>query len=97
MKANQPGTRVVFDAKGNARREVQVAPGRWKVDIALESGRLRALDPSGMPSVSNHATRRPGFTPYGDTVVSEKSVKQRSRLDYLRALSDEIKKRRTQG
>jgi hypothetical protein len=94
MKKLPSKTRVIIDAKGFGRREIEVAPGKWKAELGMDTAQLRVLDPSKIPSASNHATRVPGLTPYGDTKTCDKSIKQRSRLDYMRALSEDIKRKR---
>jgi hypothetical protein len=94
MKRAPSKTRIFFDAKGFGRREIEVSPGKWKPELGMDTAQLRILDPSKVPLASSRASRTPGITPYGEGTVTDKSVKQRSRLDYMRALSEEIKRNR---
>ena len=76
--------RRVLDAEGRPVTEVQGPMGRFTVDVDMD--RVRALAGDQLDVAETARMVRSTF-PYGERATkSGKSMKQRSSLDYMRAL-----------
>ncbi|MEO8313159.1 MAG: hypothetical protein ABI645_00050 [Pseudomonadota bacterium] len=98
--------RRTLDARGNPVVERKNADGIYEVDISQSA--MRKIDLSGFSVVDTGSQRRPDFqppahmkvgtSPYeGGAINSAKKLKQRSSLDYMRALSEEIIRKREES
>lgn len=84
--------RRLLDAEGRPVTEVTDLTGRFKVDVDMD--RVRALAGDQLDIAETARMARPVF-PYGKGAAeSGRSMKTRSSLDYMRALSEEIKRRK---
>lgn len=83
-------TRMTLDDKGRPVREVADELGRF--EPLVDTREVRTLGGDKLNLAEPKSTRPPDFNPYQGSSVG-KAIKQRSRLDYMRALSEEIKRR----
>ena len=93
--------RVTLDRQGNPVVEVKNKDGIY--ERIVDTDALKKLNADDL-SASTGITRATGFhrkvgrNPYdGASVADVKKLKKKSGLDYLRTLSEEIKKRRDDG
>lgn len=83
-----------LDATGKPRVEVKDPEGAYVPDVDQDT--LRRIDVPDLTLVDTGRRPRPyavGMNPYQGLKV-DSGLKKRSKLDYMRALSEEIKKRR---
>jgi len=89
--------RISFDRMGNPVVEVRNRNGVYE---RVDAHELDSLDTAGLCIASgthrpSGIFRRVGSNPYqGASVPESKKLRKRSGLDYLRTLSDEIKRRK---
>lgn len=92
MKPSDKKTgRFAFDARGLPRWDEQTATGEYR-PRAADSPQTRALKADEL-SIADSQPHRILHNPYGNR-VQPKTLKSRSPLDYLRALSEAIKTKR---
>ena len=98
--------RRTFDAQGNPIVEVQTRDGFYTRET--DETALRRLKATDLSLQDSGAHKRPDFVPPAHVKVgtnpydgagsrTEKPLRKRNSIDYLRALSEEIKKRRESG
>ena len=92
--AQKSKTRISYDSTGRAIREVQNEQGEFEPDDGQDktytfNGDLLSLEDS-------RKGPKPEFNPYQGSQVGS-PTKKRSRLDYMRELSEAIKKSRAGG
>lgn len=84
--------RRVLDSEGRPIQEVEGLTGRFEFDI--DKARIRSLKGDELEIAETARMLRPQF-PYGPAAAGKRtSLKKRSSLDYMRALSEEIKRKR---
>jgi hypothetical protein len=85
-------TRKGFDSDGRPVQEVAGLTGRFERDVDRE--RVRKLKGDELEIAETARMVRPQF-PYGEPAANKRgSLQSRNGLDYIRALSEEIKRRR---
>jgi hypothetical protein len=87
-----------FDEQGRPVSEIQSPTGSFRPD--LDAGRLRELRADELSLEDTIPMRRPHFSPYDRDVAPPAAPSQpprRSGLDAMRALSEEIERRRKRG
>jgi hypothetical protein len=87
-----------FDGQGRPVSEVESPTGSFKPD--LDAARLRELRADELSLDDTIPMRRPHFAPYdrdAAPLAPPSKPPRRSGLDSMRALSEEIKRRRKQG
>ena len=98
--------RRTLDPQGNPIVEVRTRDGIYVPET--DESTIRELKASDLTLADTAARKRPDFmppphvkvgsNPYdGGSVTSAKQLRRRNSLDFLRALSEEIKKRRERG
>lgn len=92
MPKKPPKHRLSLDAKGHPVWEVETTRGVF--EPVVDTAKIRALNGDALTLAETTKLRLPNFNPYqGGTV--DKPSKRRNKMAYLRALSVEIKRRRT--
>jgi hypothetical protein len=84
--------RVGFDARGVPRWEQRIRSGEFQ-PVSKDTAEMRALETDQL-SLAETRRHRVLLNPYGNKPLSEKPLKSRNALDYMRALSEAIKTRR---
>jgi hypothetical protein len=85
--------RRTFDAQGRPIVEIESDTGTFRQEI--DTARVRAMRGDELSLEATRPMRRPHFAPYGpEGDGAPAATRRRNGLDYLRALSEEIKKRR---
>ncbi|RYZ67750.1 MAG: hypothetical protein EOP08_02090 [Proteobacteria bacterium] len=89
--------RITLDERGYPSVEVKNRDGQFERE-SVDKSAIRRLDRGTITLAETGEFRGiiPGADPYerGRNAPKEKSLRQRSSLDYLRALSEQIKKKR---
>jgi len=86
--------RLTLDAHGRPIAEVEISKGIF--DQVVDTRKVRALKGDKLKLAETQKVRRPDFNPYAGGAI-DKPTKKRNGTDYLRALSEEIKRRRVTG
>ena len=87
--------RRTLDNQGKPLVEVKDRDGQYAEDLDLSAIRKYKADELDLAATGSRANRRvPGTNPYQGSVATEKPLKRKSSLDYLRQLSVQIKKLR---
>lgn len=87
-----PPEQLSFDARGRPRWDKRTACGVYEAK-PHDSPELLALKADEI-SLADTQRQRALNNPYGPSLGKEKPLKRRSRLDYMRALSEGIKAKR---
>jgi len=84
--------RLSFDARGLPQWEERIAPGEYQ-PRSSDSRPMRVLKADEL-SLADTQRTRVLHNPYGNSHPDPKPLKARSKLDYMRALSETIKIKR---
>lgn len=85
--------RRTFDEHGRPIVEVETTDGKFEQEI--DTARVSELKGDELSLEDTRPMLRPNYSPYGDAPEPAPGARRRrSGLDYLRALSQEIKRRR---
>jgi hypothetical protein len=94
MRTKPQKPRLSLDAHGRPIAEVEISKGIF--DRMVDTSKVRTLKGHELKLTETVKVRRPDFNPY-DGDGANKALKKRNGTDYLRALSEEIKRRRKTG
>ncbi|MEP7314182.1 MAG: hypothetical protein ABI859_16485 [Pseudomonadota bacterium] len=92
MTQPPPKRRVRLDSQGRPIREIENPLGEYTPDI--DAVKVNRLGGNALKLAETAKNCRPSFNPYQGNVAAGKPTKERSKLDYMRELSEEIKRRR---